>query len=91
MARLQIARFRRAAGLTQADLARRIGVTRQHLSAIENGHAELLEYMQQRIVRALELDPDDVNLMLGAPPFRGRPTHTNLPSDIKSTSARIRP
>lgn len=72
MASLQIARFRKERGMTQQELARTLGISRSHLSRIENGHEELLEYLQHRMVKVLNLHDDDVNILLGAPAFRRR-------------------
>jgi transcriptional regulator with XRE-family HTH domain len=45
--------------MTQADLARRVGVTRSYISMLENGERPLTEELLQRIAAALERKPED--------------------------------
>ena len=63
MPSLRIAHFRRQRGLTQAEQARAVRISGLHLSRIENGHVDLHEYMRNRIVRALDLGDDDINVL----------------------------
>lgn len=54
-------RFRREqAGITQADLASRIGVTRQTLIAIEQGRYSPTLELAFQIARAFEVGIDDL-------------------------------
>jgi transcriptional regulator with XRE-family HTH domain len=46
-------KYREAAGLIQADLANRAGIDRPRLSYAENGHVELSEDEQGRIMKIL--------------------------------------
>lgn len=89
MSDLQIAAFRKRAGLTQGQLAGRLRISRAYLSAIENGHTVLPEHIQRRIIKALGIAPDEVNVMLGAPPFRRRMSSTQVPSDNPANVAKL--
>ncbi|WP_417508970.1 helix-turn-helix transcriptional regulator [Microbacterium sp.] len=51
---------REEAGITQADLARRIGVTRQTLIAIEQGRYSPTLELAFQIARAFEVGIDDL-------------------------------
>jgi transcriptional regulator with XRE-family HTH domain len=44
--------------MTQADLARRVGVTRSYISMLENGERPLTEELLQRIAAALDCKPE---------------------------------
>jgi len=55
-----IREHREAAGLTQAELARQIGVTRQTLIAIEQGKYSPTLELAFQIARALSLPLDDI-------------------------------
>lgn len=46
--------------MTQADLARRIGVTRNYISMIETGERPLTDDMLQKISAALGCKPEDL-------------------------------
>lgn len=66
--RPQLARFRKRAGLTQAELARRVGRSVRWISAIENGTAGFYsEGLERAIAHALNLSPDEINLAFGYP------------------------
>jgi transcriptional regulator with XRE-family HTH domain len=56
----RVARGRRAASLSQADLARRCGVTQQTISDIERGNAAPGERLKLRIAGALGLVPEEL-------------------------------
>lgn len=43
-------------GLTQAELAERIGVTQPRISAWENGKADIPNKRQRQIARVLDID-----------------------------------
>ena len=47
--------------MTQAGLARRIGVTRNYISMIETGERPLTEDMRQKISTALGCKPEDLS------------------------------
>jgi len=51
---------REEAGITQADLARRVGVTRQTLIAIEQGKYSPTLELAFQIARAFEVGIDDL-------------------------------
>ncbi|MFC9984868.1 helix-turn-helix transcriptional regulator [Microbacterium keratanolyticum] len=55
-----IREHREAAGLTQAELARQIGVTRQTLIAIEQGRYSPTLELAFQIARAFRLPLDDI-------------------------------
>lgn len=52
---MEIRRLRLAAGLTQAELAERAGVSRRWLGRLERGHARAETGNLMRVVRALGL------------------------------------
>jgi|SRR6056297_2877137 len=56
--RLKIGELRKRAGLTQAELAERVGVTRPYLSQLENGDRNVSARLHKRIVAALNVDPE---------------------------------
>lgn len=58
--RLTIGELRKRAGLTQADLADRVGITRPYLSQLENGERNLSANLHRRIVDALSIDPTTI-------------------------------
>ena len=73
-AKIAAARFAR--GLTQTQLARRAGVDRTYITAIEGGDLPGSEDVRQQILNILELDPEEP---LPAPTerlclWRGQPT-----------------
>ncbi|GAA2911130.1 putative transcriptional regulator [Microbacterium keratanolyticum] len=61
-----IREHREAAGLTQAELARQIGVTRQTLIAIEQGRYSPTLELAFQIARAFRLPLDDIFQYPGA-------------------------
>jgi len=54
---LKIRERRRALGLTQADLARRVGISTSYFNLIERGKRTIGGGLMVRIARALDLDP----------------------------------
>jgi len=69
--RPQLARFRKRAGLTQAELARRVGRSVRWISAIENGRAGYYsEGLERAIAHALNLTPDEIALAFGYAAWR---------------------
>src|SRR5690606_18770571 len=69
--RPQLARFRKRAGLTQAELARRVGRSVRWISAIENGRAGYYsEGLERAIAHALNLTPDEIALSFGYAAWR---------------------
>ena len=46
--------------MTQADLARRIGVARSYISLLENGERPLTDNLLQKIAAALGCKPEDL-------------------------------
>lgn len=46
--------------MTQADLARRIGVARSYISLLENGERPLTDDLLQKIAAALGCKPEDL-------------------------------
>ncbi len=68
-------RIRRSKGLTQRDLAKRVGVNYTYLSKVENdtpGFSSLSEDTLLRMAQALEVDPDEMIARSG-----------KIPSDIR--------
>ncbi len=47
--------------MTQAELARRIGVTRNYISMLETGERPMTEEMRQKISTALGCKPEDLS------------------------------
>jgi predicted RNase H-like HicB family nuclease/DNA-binding XRE family transcriptional regulator len=56
--RLQLRWARQAAGLSQADLARRVGVTRQQIALLESPDANLTLRTLERVAAAMDLELD---------------------------------
>jgi len=54
--RVAVRRARQDLGLTQSELARRVGVTKQHISQIESPNANIRMDTLDRIAEALALD-----------------------------------
>lgn len=50
----RIQELRKCKGLSQVTLANQIGVTREHLSAIENGHKQPSISLLKRIAKELD-------------------------------------
>jgi len=55
-----LANKRRAAGLTQAEIASRVGITQQHYSLIENGQRDPALRVVLRIAEVLDADPREL-------------------------------
>lgn len=55
-----IKELRTRAGMTQADLAARVEITRPYLSQLENGERNLSLNLQKRLTDALGCDPRDL-------------------------------
>ena len=53
-------RVRKAAGLSQEDLAGAIGLTRTSVSNIENGRQKVLLHAFEKILRVLNVQPSDL-------------------------------
>lgn len=53
-----LAAFREASGLTQADLAERLGISQGHLSKIEAGRHRPGIHLRERLRRLTEADSD---------------------------------
>jgi transcriptional regulator with XRE-family HTH domain len=60
----RIAEIRQARGMSQDDLATRIGCTKSQLSRLENGQRRLTRPWQGRLAAALDVAPED---LLGEP------------------------
>ncbi|WP_366083667.1 helix-turn-helix transcriptional regulator [Thermus sp.] len=56
----RIRQLRRSKGLTEADLAARVGVSRSFLNAIERGVVRLRVDLMVRIADALGVSPEDL-------------------------------
>jgi DNA-binding XRE family transcriptional regulator len=63
-----IRRRRERRGLSQRDLARRVGTGAPHISKIENEVEVPSEEVLTRIAEELDLDPVELNLMAGRVP-----------------------
>lgn len=57
--KMKLARMRW--GLTQAELAKKIGVTQPRISAWENGKADIPKARREQIAREFVLDPDTLD------------------------------
>jgi len=64
---IRIGEYRKRAGMTQAALARKLGITREHLSRIEGGRVFLTEMVERRIARHLNLSNEDQLIAFGYP------------------------
>lgn len=58
--RLRIKETRLAKGLTQEDVAERIGLSRSYLAQLENGTRQLTPRKQAAIAEALGVDPTNL-------------------------------
>lgn len=56
----RIAEIRQQQGLSQAELARRAGLTAATLNRLENGKMQLTEAYMRQIARALNVNPQDL-------------------------------
>lgn len=77
--------WRRDRGLTQAELARRAGIPRPNLSAIEQGRHEVSLQTIRRLAAALQVRPGV--LVDGVPP--GAPEGKRLPELSRGTVERL--
>jgi transcriptional regulator with XRE-family HTH domain len=57
---LRLARFRKAAGLSQKELADRIGVAQPIISRYEKGQRKLYDDMLAELAAVLEVTPNDI-------------------------------
>lgn len=64
---LNIAKYRKRAGLSQAEMAQQLRIRRETLSRLETGRQYLTEGMELRIAALLKLSDDERNHMLGLP------------------------
>lgn len=55
----RLAEIRRARGITQDQMARRIGITRPHLSDIENNKHEAATWIMRKCARLLGVAVED--------------------------------
>lgn len=74
MYKLRIKEFRQQRGVSQQKLAEILNITPQYLSSIENGKRFFHEWHERRIVKALDLSPDEAAQMIGQRPYRDRRT-----------------
>ncbi len=70
-----IAKIRKQRGMTQAELAEKIGITRVALSAYENGRVRLYDEMLARFALALDVSSD---ILLGFQKDQKLTKDTNL-------------
>jgi transcriptional regulator with XRE-family HTH domain len=63
----RIKRFRLAKGLSQAQLADKIGVTRETITAYESGRARLLDDVILNLAKALSVSADEILGLKAAP------------------------
>lgn len=88
---LLLGRYRKAAGLTQAELARRVGISVGHLSRIENGQVIWSEGLERQICHALELSDHERIRAFGLPGWSpsnderkgGRPRGPRRPGHLR--------
>lgn len=65
--------LRRAANLTQKELARRVGISRRDISAIERGRVQDPRSFIADIARVLEVDPEWLDTGAGPAPLADQP------------------
>lgn len=65
MARIPIAAARVAKGMTQADLARKIGVSRELINILENNPSKMTPYYFYAILYVTGFNVDDIILPEG--------------------------
>jgi putative transcriptional regulator len=58
----QLAKLREQKGITQEELAAAAGVTRAHISRLENGHVQASIKVLYNIARKLEVKMEDIFL-----------------------------
>lgn len=73
--RLRLREFRKAAGLTQAEMARRIGCAPSTYGQIERGDVLVSALLESLIAHELNLSLDDHNQAFGYPTFEPAPTN----------------
>jgi transcriptional regulator with XRE-family HTH domain len=57
--------MRKSRGLTQAQLAKRLGITPQYLSQMECGKRFFHEWHERRMIHTLKLTPHEADQMIG--------------------------
>ncbi len=65
MARIPIVAARVARGMTQADLARKLGVSREWINVLENNPSKMTPYYFYAILYVLGFSADDIILPEG--------------------------
>lgn len=58
----KITYYRRKLGMTQGELAKKVGVDRTHINKIENGKKQMSMKLVVRIAKALNVTPNDIFL-----------------------------
>lgn len=69
---LRIDYYRKRAGLTQAEMAKRLHIRRETLCRLETGRQYLTEAMENNIANLLGLTTDERNHMIGLSLYPGR-------------------
>lgn len=86
---LNIAFYRKRAGLRQAELADKLHIRRETLCRIERGRQYLTEGMEQRIAVLLDLSDDERNHMLGLPLGAGTGAARRAPRPGSDSTIRL--
>ncbi len=90
--------FRKQNGLSQQELAKRIGTTGQQVGNLENGRRKLTQDWMERLAAGLGCGPADLlgppangstNSSAGAPQTTGRPSQKTSPGDLKMRTATV--
>lgn len=81
--------LREAAGLTQTDLADRIGVTWQTISRIENAHTRIMPKHEKNLARELKVDPGALYSGDRQPPRQDPPSNASPPVPIPHITGTI--
>lgn len=86
---LNIALYRKRAGLSQKAMAAQLHIRPETLSRVENGQQYLTEGMEQRIAMLLSLSDDERNHMLGLPLGAGTGAARRAPRPGSDSTIRL--
>lgn len=90
MKKLDLLKLRKAAGLSQKELADRLAVQPSFLSAIENGRSRFPDEKLEKLKEIIALDTLDDFMIEGEPEPSAVPPHTHTHDEADSLSQMLR-